>query len=107
MRKKVQEIYDEAKVIISWCYGLEFREDPKSRGRLLYKENYKENTSDKYIEDTEIKEILAKKEGESGKSLKNFYEAENKLLCSAYCTSFDSCDRDPLTAECLKEKGRK
>lgn len=90
MRDLVEKIYSSSKVIITLGYGLEFRKNTRSKGKILFHEENGHPLKNTIL-DEESKEIMKKIESD-----------KSKIFCFCYCRSFDECPKEKCYLE--KEK---
>lgn len=116
MRKAIKDAYENAKVIISYENGFEFRKNPRRKGNFFrnqrnmdiireQEEVYGETETgikmlkQQFIYNHEWQEIaqLLFKDGEGSRS-----QVEGKNFCISSCRLFENCDKDCDTQECKK-----
>lgn len=97
MRKEIEKAYQDAKVIITYGHGFEFRKNPLRKGKFFWNEptNYAREGS--FIWDSEFNEICRRLFPE-GKGITS--QIENKNFCVSYCNLFKTCDKNCTVSEC-------
>ena len=97
MRNTIEKAYEEARVIITYGYGFEFRENPLNKGRFFWNEATHHQREGAYIRDSEFNEIV-RRLFPGGEGITS--QIENKNFCVSYCRLFEECDKNCTVSEC-------
>jgi hypothetical protein len=101
MRKEIEKAYQEARVIITYGYGFEFRKNPLRKGKFFWDEPTHYAREGSFIWDSEFDEIN-RRLFPSGKGITS--QIENKNFCVSYCSLFKTCDKNCTVSECKRRQ---
>lgn len=99
MRKEIEKAYQDARVIITFGYGFEFRKNPLRKGKFFWDEVTHYAREGAFIWDSEFEEIEHRLFPD-GKGITS--QIEDKNFCVSYCRLFDECDKNCTVSECKK-----
>lgn len=97
MRKEIEKAYQDARVVISYGYGFEFRKNPLRKGKFFWDEPTHCFREGAFLWNSEFDEIKSRL-FPNGEGL--ISQIENKNFCLSYCRLFDQCDKNCTVSEC-------
>ena len=97
MRKEIEKAYEDARVIITYGYGFEFRKNPLRKGKFFLDETTHYAREGLFIWNSEFEEV-ARRLFPDGKGITS--QIENKNFCVCYCRLFEICNKNCTVSEC-------